>query len=468
MYEDGYDKTDMNTFFRRNKRNIIKFSVLGIILLIILVVVIIMFFNEETIRIGTTIKNDLKCYKEVNGKKEYLYECYYEGNVDNNYLWYGGFLYRILSVNEDGSVKIISDIPLTNIGYYTGKSNVYEDSYVKSWLDTHFYNKLKLPESFLTNGEFCYGNETNECEKTGKNKVGLISYSEYEKTGGKNGFLANNIPFWTLTESSENTTNTWYVSEDNTLKNDANTSKYKAIYPVINLHQNLSLVEGTTGTKDNPYIISGDTYATSKYYLSTRYSGEYVKFAGRVWRIIDPKIMRSNKVFTKLILNKKDVIMPFSENNSNYYRTSNKKAISAFNYLNDSYMSLLESFIENSNLYFGTGPFYLGEFSEGNPYTNISSNNKYGSITGKLGLPTVSELFSSNDLNITNAPIFTLSPVGEDKVWATNKFEPVSAKEEGYIRPVIYLSNLTYIIPSAQRDGRTPDTAYEIGINTVK
>ena len=57
----------------------------------------------------------------------------YKGNDINNYLEYSGYLFRVLSIDKDGNIKVITDDSLTNLAW--GLEDSYENSYVKSWLD---------------------------------------------------------------------------------------------------------------------------------------------------------------------------------------------------------------------------------------------------------------------------------------------------------------------------------------------
>ena len=67
-------------------------------------------------------------FKEINGNK------YFINNSDNNYLLYSNLLWRIIKINSDNSITVISNSSLTSLAY--GESLDYKDSYINKWLNT--------------------------------------------------------------------------------------------------------------------------------------------------------------------------------------------------------------------------------------------------------------------------------------------------------------------------------------------
>lgn len=70
----------------------------------------------------TTRTEDL----DGDGEGDRLY--YYRGNVSNNYLLFSGFCWRVVRINEDGSVKLIYDGTQTNGSCPQSGTNVYTGS----------------------------------------------------------------------------------------------------------------------------------------------------------------------------------------------------------------------------------------------------------------------------------------------------------------------------------------------------
>ena len=66
---------------------------------------------------------------------------YYRGQVDNNYVMFNNMLFRIVKVNNDNSVVIVSNDALANVDYTNdGK---FTDSSLDKWLNDYFYNLLE-------------------------------------------------------------------------------------------------------------------------------------------------------------------------------------------------------------------------------------------------------------------------------------------------------------------------------------
>ena len=59
-------------------------------------------------------------------KRDTNNENYYKGNVENNYLLFSGMLFRIVKINDDGSVKIVSDELKKNTHAYDNTKLEYE------------------------------------------------------------------------------------------------------------------------------------------------------------------------------------------------------------------------------------------------------------------------------------------------------------------------------------------------------
>src|SRR5574344_1966516 len=93
--------------------------------------------------------------KTSDSTKNYSYMggCYLKGAQTKNYLWYSGFLLRIMGINKDGSVKLITEENVTSIPYNTSVSS-FKDSHVDKWLNDYFYNNLRGKE-ILVYSNFC-------------------------------------------------------------------------------------------------------------------------------------------------------------------------------------------------------------------------------------------------------------------------------------------------------------------------
>lgn len=241
------------------------------------------------------LANNIICGEEeqglfkTNDTNSGLESYYYKGSVLNNYVKFNNEFWRIVRINEDGSIRIIKDENIkTNIIFSEDKladdANDYNNSNIKNELENYYNNNMKQYETMLTSQNYCIKKSVvrNENYKTRENdkmyleynaslkcdeenifKIGLISYDEAVLSGLSysnnslsylnNGYDKNT---WTITSAGVNNwTNekyAWYI--DNSLKETSVINDKISIRPVVNLKGTLNLVGN--GTLDNPYIFS--------------------------------------------------------------------------------------------------------------------------------------------------------------------------------------------------------------------
>ncbi|HIT11493.1 MAG TPA: hypothetical protein IAB58_01755, partial [Candidatus Pelethosoma merdigallinarum] len=89
------------------------------------------------------------------GTYNYMDGTYLKGSQDSNYVWFDGFMWRIMGKNADGSIRMITEENVTGIPW--GASNTaqdYDNSYVNDWLNNYFYPKLEHKD-LLVNQTWC-------------------------------------------------------------------------------------------------------------------------------------------------------------------------------------------------------------------------------------------------------------------------------------------------------------------------
>lgn len=221
---------------------------------------------------------------------------YVTGNPTNNYVWYSGKMWRIISYNtNDKTIKMITNDNVS-IVTYNSSSNEYSGSNIQIWLNTNFLRSLKNPDKYLLDTEWNYtqseASPTTPLAKTSTisgYKVGLLNNFEYYKTKT---FVNNSKNFWLL--SNGGTGKAWYVNSSNTVV-ESSVAEFYGVRPVVVLRNNLTYVSGV-GTITNPYRLTGDIPANGGTLLNTRYSGEYVKVNDIVYRIVE-----TSPSYTKLV-----------------------------------------------------------------------------------------------------------------------------------------------------------------------
>ena len=217
---------------------------------------------------------------------------YYVGNVDNNYIYFNNMLFRIVRVNDDNSVLIVSNDALANVDYTN--DGRFTDSALDKWLNDYFYNLLEPSyQDLIKSSSWCDdvissdNITTTECSRqTDKRKVGILSLQDYNLSYDgvssyldKSNFswyanLAEDNKAWAIT-STDSYPNTIYSSESTNLLN---------VVPALNLKASTTILEGD-GTYTNPYVVVKRDAARRSSELNKRQVGEYVSYSGYLFRI---------------------------------------------------------------------------------------------------------------------------------------------------------------------------------------
>lgn len=195
----------------------------------------------------TNIIDKLDEYK-VKTKGSGLYECdsvkCFKGLVANNYLYYNGLLWRIVSYDSE-SVKLLSEESLTIM-----RPSYDGTNYIDKWLDNF---KSKLSMDYITG-------------------VSLLTSDEYNNT--------------VLGDSYLNNSTSWYTKDDKFVSNDGKVTDVNddihSIRVSITLNNTPTIISGT-GTSTDPYTIISDT----SFYLKDVNIGTYISFSNHLWRVID-------------------------------------------------------------------------------------------------------------------------------------------------------------------------------------
>lgn len=228
---------------------------------------------------------------------------YYRGVVNNNYVNFANYTWRIVGINPDKSIKLILEKSATSMSYseyteamdYTGLKYIYNNevlnnnvtNYLEQWYQTNIidnnFDKYVVASSYCNDSSYYVNNyhtyfngytrlitdkrPSMTCPTTNadfggtyKQKIGLISADEVALAGGVyntnnyNYYLYNGESFFTMTgaEYYNYTAYLFLVSNNGALTTTSTNSVY-GIRPVINLDSTLT-VSGS-GTIDNPYTI---------------------------------------------------------------------------------------------------------------------------------------------------------------------------------------------------------------------
>ena len=227
---------------------------------------------------------------------------YFRGNVENNYVKFAGFTWRIVRINEDGTIKIIMQDGINNNSEYVFNSNYNNYTYMyytnsqakttlESWYQTNIGSKADLAKNVASGAYYCeqakakpfdswtsgsttmttYTSYTPDfkCSSDGNGKgiinasVGLLSYDEVVYAGGyraqsnSNYYLNNSsIAWWTMSTSgfSYGYPYVWHVNAAGDINHYSVVTATYSLRAVLNLNADTQISDGD-GTKDSPFVV---------------------------------------------------------------------------------------------------------------------------------------------------------------------------------------------------------------------
>ena len=345
--------------------------------------------------------------------------------VDFNYVWYSGKLWRITSINPDGTMKMVTDETISTISYgsdvnfYTDENN---KSYVYQWLNEEFLDTLYNYENIIvTDYKWNATPTTNFSTKLPKTtmieaEVGLLNsyeyYMSYQNADYTNGYLNIGNSHWLL--NSYDSSNVFVGYYKGQIEKRSPIEYMRGVRPSIKLKSNIQL-KGE-GTIDNPYKISGDKerVITNTTLLNTRTSGEYVSFDNELYRIVNIESNGSIKI------NKVDYLSgsKYFASTKTYGATSNTQSNDYWDYyLNNTWYNNISSEYKNMLV---KGTYYLGLMDPATNYKasickeasntiSIKNCEKTSSTwEGYVGLPRAGEMFASQLIKSSLAADFIL------------------------------------------------------------
>ncbi len=337
------------------------------------------------------VKSALNCSDDT--------DCYYNKGANNNYVWYSGMLWRIMKLNSDGTVRLITEEALASSSTYYGPTTAFNDSYNKEWLYNYFYPKLDNADNIIVqNATWCSDivtdYSTKTCTNTITSKIGLLELQDYNNMpmlGGINMFTNSGHNFLTMTPYSAANLNV--INSAGTYTNSSRASASSALLnPVINIKADI-LTTGGDGTFDTsswtplnrPYIIESSkslTYGTTK--INERTVGEYVKLNNNIYRITEIKSDGTVKVIL-------DDLYRSNGTTANTYAYSVLYDTLNTAIYNDLFSSESNKIVKRALWYNGEAP----KINQGNTETTLLNKNIY---TGNIYLPRFGEIFSTGTL----------------------------------------------------------------------
>ncbi len=366
-------------------------------------------------------------------------ETFITGTDPNNYVWYSGKLWRAMAINtSDSSVKLITQWAVTSLAYSgTLDSPVYGDSYIRSWLnDTSedgFLGNLRNYNNFIETDSVWNATAILQSENTAKppkttlitDSVGLISSYEYAMTykgaTPETGYLNDGLNWWTISPMATSSGS----STDSRCNTVLESGKHGAFWnwavygvrPAVNLKSTVKIVDGD-GSLDNPYRLENDNdVPESGTELSTRYSGEYVKFGSdskSLYRIVSHEF-GGTKIVSDVPIEELGNA-PFDNSGGTDFSDSVVKSFLNINFASGYLTADQKNMVESATWYLGTvgstDSYLNAKYSD--PANSTLTTTVYN---GNYGLLRYGELMSGQfDRGTNNSSYWTLTPLESGKV----------------------------------------------------
>lgn len=260
---------------------------------------------------------------------------YFINNSDNNYLLYSNLLWRIIKINNDNSITVISDSSLTSLAF--GKSVEYTNSYINKWLNSSDEEYSGILEKHLNNKETYLQKTTtcidiinelnnNECKNNiNDNYISLLGVNDFVNIGNKESYVINNEYFYLNNTNEKN--EVWYIDNEGNVTT-SNGTDIIGVKPVITIKANIDYLNGN-GSKECPYTIEKENGLF----------GSYVKLDNELWRIYQ---VNDNEIRLALndYLNVNNNPLEYIYSNINSYHNDTKQGSIAY-YLNNNFLNTL-------------------------------------------------------------------------------------------------------------------------------
>lgn len=350
-------------------------------------------------------------------------EVYVTGTPTNNYIWYSGKMWRVISYNQlTEVVKAVTVNPMTSIYYNNDGSKNYGGSDVETWLNNDFLSTLKDAPSFITNNNYIVGATTT------KAKVAVISQTEFNRV--KSWYGISGQDSWTMEGTVTN----------GTAVNSLLSTEIAGIRPIITFSSDVIVYSGA-GTSASPFIIdnSSNAFGVAGDLINTRYSGEYIKMPdNKIYRIIS-----ADGDTTKIIGLYQLGESIYSDNHFDYVASTLRTNVEA-------------KFSTAMKNYMTKGDFCLDTINSGDDLAYRSSrclatDRINNSIT--VGMPKIGEMFTTSISGVTE--YWTINPNDENPtdlhsgyyqstintIKSTGRSGIRVITDKTYMVPVFYLKN---------------------------
>ena len=402
---------------------------------------------------------------------------YYTGTneeVSNNYLWYGGHHWRVIQFDTDANtLLLISQQPLTAIQPASAvweTKEAYEASYINTWLNEYFYNSLDSSvQNSIVSNTFNIGIYTDVDEITTSQKVGLLDEDQYTRAGGADSYLDIKDVYWLGNRSSSFSVR--YVDYSGYMYGDTptNTKGVRAVIKISDI-----TITGGNGTLESNYEAGNKATNTSDIqvgeYINVPYSGS------------DNACGDDNKCTFRVVSKDSDSIKVILNGLLPTESTYGDTTTITTSHTIYTPLNTFANNISSDYRYTGNKTFYIGDYpfvsGVGQNYKDVQDET----LSANVGLPTVGEMFSGNDIDLSTSSTKTFvdvatieNPTVSSYYWTMNRYGSShvrSVDDTGYlsyynpanaygVRAVIYLKSGTSALTFTGGEG-TAESPYTL------
>lgn len=355
---------------------------------------------------------------------------YFKGKVTNNYVSFGNRLFRVISIGNNNTVKVVSEDLVAS--FMWGEDSSYATSNLNYWLDYHeeeysgvYYKTLPSPQRFLA--KTVYQEDTLkkdkvvEAKKKSEGYVSTLGILDFIRANGKNSYLNNGKIYYLLGFNGEK--ENLYVDEDGSIQSCNSLDGY-GVRAVITFKANMNVMSGD-GSKNSPFVIDQGN--------DVNYIDSYVKLGNDIYKVYQEDTNGLLKLYRHgyATNNGIEIVRNYS-NDTSLFDLNDRDNIAYF--LNTTYLSSLPY-----AGYLADNYFFTGEISSetGYKYTNVFTNN----IVCKVGLLNIFDYVSNNSFN-DYFHMNTTSSVGSMQytTYANGLLGEASIDEGKHIVPVVSIN----------------------------
>ena len=372
------------------------------------------------------------------------------------------------------TITLITQQPLTAINPSSTAwktKEEYESSYINTWLNDYFWNSLDSSiQNNILKSTFNIGIYTEVDEIKTVQKVGLLDEEQYKRAGGQDSYLDIKDGFWLGNRYDSSDVHS--VSDDGYLFKDSPSSSYgarpgtRAVIKISDI-----TITGGNGTLTSNYEAGNKATNTSDIqvgeYINVPYSGSDNACGND--NMCTFRVVSKDSDSIKVVLNG---LLPTT---SAYgYTTTITTSHTIYTPLNT-----FANNISSDYRYTGNKTFYIGDYPDGANYTDVQDET----LSANVGLPTVGEMFSGNDIDMSSSAtdpkvfvnVATIeNPTVSIYYWTMNSLDSsfvCVVLGDGYIyygpaysygaRAVIYLKSGTSALTFTGGEG-TAESPYEL------